>query len=56
MCIEVNGKYGFLNKNKETIIQPKYDYASSFSNGLANVNLNGKLFYIDKKGTEYFED
>jgi serine/threonine protein kinase len=48
-------KWGFSNKYKKLIIEAKYDDVESFSEGLARVTLNGKKFYIDKNGTEYYE-
>jgi hypothetical protein len=33
-----------------------YDGVLDFSDGLACVEVNGKLGYIDKKGTQYWED
>ncbi|HMX00902.1 MAG TPA: WG repeat-containing protein [Cyclobacteriaceae bacterium] len=53
---------GFINRNNETVIKPKYYYASfEFENGLAYVNSNQDWyrkpgFYIDKNGEEYYED
>ena len=46
----------FLNKGGKEIIYLKYDYAEDFRNGLARVETNDKYGYIDKNGTEYFED
>lgn len=43
--IEVNGKYGYINKKGEEVIKPQYDYAGDFSEGLAPVCNN-----IDKEG------
>ncbi len=42
-------KYGFLDKQCEVMIPPKYDQVENFSNGLARVKLNGKWGFIDKK-------
>lgn len=46
------GKYGYVNIKNERIIDFKYAYASSFSNGRAKVQLTqkGKYGYINKKG------
>ena len=43
-------KWGLIDKTGSIPIQPKYDQASSFSNGLAVVTLNSKSGYIDKTG------
>ena len=41
-------KYGFIDKNKNKVIDYKYENTSGFSNGLAAVKLDGKWGYIDK--------
>ena len=47
-------KWGFCDRNKKIVIQPTYDWASSFSEGLARVGIgeypNTKYGFIDKKG------
>ncbi len=44
-------KYGFVDYNGKIVIQPKYEYASNFVEGLAAVKIiNGKWGFIDKKG------
>lgn len=45
--IEVNGKYGYINKKGEEVIKPQYDYAGEFSEGLAPVCNN-----IENKGNQ----
>ncbi|MCX7696935.1 MAG: WG repeat-containing protein, partial [Bacteroidales bacterium] len=45
-------KWGFCDKNKKIVIECKYDMVSSFSEGLALVQLNGKYGFIDKSGKE----
>jgi len=42
-------KWGFCDRNKKMIIQPVYDDARPFSDGLAAVELNDKWGYIDTK-------
>ena len=49
------GKYGYIDRSGKIIIKPKYDNASSFKEGVANVKLGDKILYIDKNGTEYPE-
>jgi hypothetical protein len=56
------GKYGYKNKVGKIIIEPKYDYAEPFCEGLAKINMGGikpdgyddaiggKWGYIDSKG------
>lgn len=54
--IEVNGKYGFINKKGVEIIKPQYDYLSEFADNLAtacnNIDNNGnqKCVYINPNG------
>ena len=50
--VELNGKYGYIDKSGKEVITCKYDYAYSFQEGLARVVLNGKYGYIDKSGKE----
>lgn len=53
-----NHKYGFKDQNGKVIIEPQYDYAEDFSEGLGAVNIGGGLTYgntgkwgfIDKTG------
>ena len=47
---DASGKYGFIDKQGNTVIPCKYYYAGSFSEGLAWVQLNGKMGFIDKQG------
>ena len=48
--IDENGKIGFIDKNGNEVVPCKYDYAYSFSEGLALVRLDGKWGFIDKSG------
>ena len=50
--VEINGKYGFIDKTDSMVIPAKYDYAWPFSSGKAKVKLNGREFYIDRNGNE----
>ncbi|MEZ5053865.1 MAG: WG repeat-containing protein [Chitinophagales bacterium] len=46
---ETTDKYGFKDdKTGEIIIEPKYDKAEDFSEGLAAVKINGKYGFINK--------
>ncbi|WP_044210642.1 WG repeat-containing protein [Flammeovirga sp. OC4] len=54
--------YGVLDNNLKVLVQPKYDFISTFSNGFAKVlkSANGrrittKHFYIDSTGFEYVD-
>jgi serine/threonine protein kinase len=50
--VELNGKYGFVDKWGREIVPLKYDSASPFSEGLAQVTLNSKFGLINKAGKE----
>jgi hypothetical protein len=46
------GRWGFVDKTGKEVILLKYDYATPFSEGRAEVILQDKTFYIDKTGKE----
>jgi hypothetical protein len=48
--INVNGKYGFMDRSGKTVITPQFDGAGGFSEGLAQVLVGSKSGYIDTKG------
>jgi antitoxin component YwqK of YwqJK toxin-antitoxin module len=48
----VGGKWGYIDKTGKEIIPIIYDKAYSFSDGKAEVTLNGRTFYIDENGNE----
>ena len=41
-------KWGFCTPDKKMVVQPKYDEAWRFSEGLAWVKLNGKVCFIER--------
>ena len=43
-----NDKFGFKDENGNIVIPAKYNFAYSFSEGLAMVSVNGKWGFIDK--------
>ena len=45
-------KFGFIDQSGTEVVPCKYDFAYSFSEGLARVELNGKWSFIDKSGNE----
>lgn len=49
--VEIDGKYGYIDKKERIVIIPQFDYADDFSEGLASVGFDGKWEYIDKSGT-----
>lgn len=48
--VQLYGKYGFINKNGESVIPFRFEKALPFSEGLAAVCLNGKWGFIDATG------
>lgn len=48
--IIVSGKYGYINEWGEVVVQPVFDVAKRFSEGLARVKLNEKWGFIDQFG------
>jgi len=45
-----NGKYGFVDEDWNTVIEPKYDDAYNFDDGLAKVKIDGQWGCIDRTG------
>ena len=45
-----DGKWGYINKQGEMVIEPKYDGAFFFQDRIAQVKLNGKWGYINQAG------
>ena len=43
-------KWGFCDKDKNIVIECKYDRVELFSEGLATVSINGKWGVIDEEG------
>jgi hypothetical protein len=54
-AVKKNGKWGYIDKKGNVIINFMYEKAGSFINGSANVTLNGKQGYIDHDGKFYEE-
>ncbi len=54
--VDRDSRIGFIDKNGKVVILIKYQSAMDFNNGLAHVKYQGKWGYIDKNGTEYWED
>ena len=51
-AVEINGKWGCIDKSGREVIPLKYDNVRWFSEGLARVEFGGKWGYIDKSGKE----
>ena len=47
--VVVNGRWGFINKSGETVINPQFDKAGGFAAGLAPVRM-GRWGYVDASG------
>lgn len=45
-----NGKRGYIDKTGKIVINPQFDDARHFTEGLASVNIGDKWGYIDKAG------
>ncbi len=48
--VSKNGKYGFINKKGKIVIEPKFDYAWKFREGLAMVGKTNRYGCVNKKG------
>ena len=53
--VELNDKWGYIDKIGKEVIPIKYNEVYSFKEGLALVKLNGKWGYIDKLGNEVIQ-
>ncbi len=47
--VVVNGRWGFVNKSGDTVINPQFDHAGGFAGGLAPVRM-GKWGYVGASG------
>lgn len=45
-----NGKWGYIDTKGKTVIQPQFEWAFNFGEGLAPVSRGGKFGFIDKSG------
>jgi WG containing repeat len=50
--VEKDAQWGYLDENFEVIVEPKYERACSFREGLASVQRNGKWGWINQRGEE----
>ncbi len=48
--IEQNGKWGYIDLSGKTVIQPQFEAAEEFSEGLAAIEINGKWGFVDENG------
>ena len=49
---KVGGEWGYIDKTGEFIIEPQFDNAAPFSEGLARVQIRKRWGYIDKAGQQ----
>ena len=54
VCVKLNGKYGFLDRDGKIVIPIIYDWPNDspflFKDGKAKVSLDGEIFFIDING------
>ena len=50
--VNKRGLWGFINKTGKVIIPFQFDEKGYFKDGLAEVKVDGRLYYIDKTGKE----
>ncbi|MCU1236887.1 MAG: Leptospira repeat protein [Candidatus Solibacter sp.] len=43
-------KYGYIDTAGKMVVEPRFDWASEFSEGMARVTIGGKTGYIDRTG------
>jgi hypothetical protein len=48
--VKLGGRWGFVDKDGKFVINPQFDDAMPFSNGLARVKISRKLGYVDQSG------
>ena len=48
--VRINGKVGFIDNSGKIIINPQFDNANEFSEGLAAISVDKKWGFIDKNG------
>ncbi len=51
----LSGHYGYINKSGTVVVEPKFEMAEPFAQGLAAVKINKKWGYIDHSGKVIIE-
>ena len=51
-----NGLWGYIDEQAQWVIPAQYDSADNFRDGLALVEKDGKLMYIDRSGAVVWEE
>lgn len=54
-AVKINGLWGYMNTNGELVIEPQYEKAGSFSEGLAVAAFQDENYLIDMDGTIVFQ-
>ena len=54
-AVRLGGRWGFIAKDGNWVVQPLYENAESFSDGRAAVQMNGLWGFIDEKGVVVIE-
>ena len=49
-AVSVKGKWGYVDGGGKTVIEPNFDEAGGFTDGIARVTRDGKSGWIDKSG------
>jgi serine/threonine protein kinase len=49
-AVKLKGLWGYIDEKGDWIIKPQFTKANIFSNGKAEVMMNGQVFYINKSG------
>lgn len=52
MAVRVGGKFGYIDVMGNMVIAPQFEKACRFIHGLASVTLAGKIFPINRTGTQ----
>jgi hypothetical protein len=55
LIVRVNGKAGFIDRTGTVVIEPKYEDAYDFSEGLAPIKVDGKWGFINESGRTIVE-
>ncbi len=50
-----NEKWGYIDKTGKILMEPKFEEARIFSDGMGRVKLNGKFGYVDATGKMVME-
>ena len=53
--VRSRGKWGFINQRGLYVIEPKFDWAWNFNEGIAAVSVDSKWGFIDKEGNYIVE-